>query len=258
MGRGLVRSEGAGSNDATVQKANHPPGPFDHNRIVGGEQECRSQILVEFQHQVEEARRGVRVQVGGGLISQDNGRLGGQSPDHGDSLLLTPAQLVGLSVLHIQEADPFQERHHPVPPLRGREAPEEECELCILVSGQDRNQIVGLEDETDLLESEICRIPFLETANILARDLHPSGRGVIQDSDDVEECGFSGTGRAGQSCELSFGDVQINTTEGENLQGPFLVDARDLPEANQGSILPGGGECLRFGCLARATSWRLT
>ena len=147
---------------------------------------------------------------------------------------------MGLSIFHIPEPNPLQERHHPTSSFRGRNASKKKSELGVFVSREDRNKVVGLEDESHVGQAEICRLPLLEASDVLVRYLDPAGSGVVQDSDDVQEGGFSRARGAGQGRELPFLYVQIHSPESQDFQQSLLVYPRNLPEADKGAVLPGG------------------
>ncbi len=54
--------------------------------------------LIQPLHDVHHLFAVLGIQVGGGLVGQDEGRVGSQRPGHGDALLLAAAQLVGAVV----------------------------------------------------------------------------------------------------------------------------------------------------------------
>ena len=68
---------------------------FEQTLIVRREDEGEAETAVEVVHQVDELRSVMRIQVGGGLIGQNQGGAMNDGASHGYTLALAAAKQVG-------------------------------------------------------------------------------------------------------------------------------------------------------------------
>ncbi len=93
-----------------------------------------------------------RVEVAGGLIGVHDLGLGGERTCDGDPLLLPAGQLRGAVVQPVRQADGADDMAQPrFVRLRAGEV---EREGDVLLRGQHRQQVVGLEDEAEPLAAQ--------------------------------------------------------------------------------------------------------
>ena len=113
---------------------------------MAGEQESRSFLLVELLHEVEKVSRGGGVQVGGGLIGQNDLWLTGDGASDCDALLLAAAHFGGSFFSHLGQADTFKQLARALSSFMGFYALQLEDELDILSRIEYWNQVVRLKD----------------------------------------------------------------------------------------------------------------
>ena len=101
---------------------------------------------------LEDLGAGVRVEVAGRLVGEQHGRLADQRAGDRDPLLLAARELRRAVVATLGEADALDHRLDPV--AVGLAAGELEAELDVLLRGQDREQVEGLEDEADRVAAQ--------------------------------------------------------------------------------------------------------
>jgi len=112
--------------------------------------------------------------------------------------------------------------------LPGFHAPQEERELGVLERREDGEEVVGLEDEADVLQAESGELGAAQLGEVPARDPDPAARGRGEATDEVEERGLPRAGRTRHGHELAGLDLQREITH--RLHGLRLLLV-DLPHA---------------------------
>jgi hypothetical protein len=117
---------------------------------VRGEDERGLQGTVDFAHQFQNGVTGLSIEVGGRLVRQNDGRLHGQRARNRNTLTLATRKFVG-PVVHLL-TEPDHVKKIPDPPgtlFLAHFGQLEQRVLDILVRRENRQQIEGLEDESD-------------------------------------------------------------------------------------------------------------
>ena len=108
------------------------------------------------------------IQVAGGFIGQQQGRLVNQGPGNGGPLHFTSGYLVGFVVPAVAEIDP----HQPLPGqpqgLVGRRSPQDARQRHIFNNGQQGQQVKTLKDNTHLVPAVMRQLVFIKTAQVLS------------------------------------------------------------------------------------------
>ena len=140
-------------------QANQPPRPLHDLRIMGGINESRAVSAIELFHHFEESGRRHRVEIRRGLVRQDQRRLGDHGSRHRHPLLLPAGQLAGTTMFKAGKADFCEQLLHSFFSLLHRHALQEQGEFSVLQGGQDRQQVVRLEDEAEALQPQASQFP---------------------------------------------------------------------------------------------------
>ena len=121
-------------------------------QIVGNHDE---RLAVGLDRQLEQAQHvlaGLAVQVAGGLVGQDDGRLGNQRPRDGHPLLPAAGKLVGEGVQPVLQA---QQLHNLAKEgLVGAGTGEAQREQDVFPDGQGGDEVKVLVDKADLAAAE--------------------------------------------------------------------------------------------------------
>ena len=118
--------------------------------VVRDDQDGRAQALVQIVDQRQNLLAGVRIEIAGGLVGQQNRRIDGERARDGDALALAAGKFVG----QVREA--VRELHQ-VQQLAGafvdlpRPAAQMQRQRDILETRQRRQQVEELENESDLV-----------------------------------------------------------------------------------------------------------
>ena len=117
-------------------------------RVVGDEDEGRSQLAVQLAQEAHHVGPVGGVEVAGGLVGEEDPRAVDEGPGHRHPLLLPPGELRRVVVAAVAEPDALEELPGPRPPVL---APQLERHLDVLPGGESGDEVEGLEDEADLL-----------------------------------------------------------------------------------------------------------
>src|SRR5215212_4804954 len=156
--------------DPAVAHANYPVSATGNGDFVGDEDECLTLFSVEIYQQVHDLPGGLRVQCPGRLVRPHYGWVVYQGPGDRHPLLLAATHFVRALVSLLGNPDHLQRRRRPSARLFGLRAGYQERQLDVLDRGEDRDQVVGLEDEAHLLRPEACALPVGHARDGLALD----------------------------------------------------------------------------------------
>ena len=92
-------------------------------------------------------RSRIRIELGGGLVRDDESRLRHQRSRHRDPLALTTRELFREPITRIVEACAFESTDRSSADLRGRDTAQLERELDVLVTREHRQESVTLQDD---------------------------------------------------------------------------------------------------------------
>src|SRR5207245_6393996 len=98
---------------------------------------------------------------------------------------------------------------------------------------EDRNQIKGLEDKTDMLPTPERQLCFVELPDIDAlHDALPFA-GAVNASDDMEQRAFARAAWSHQREKFTGAQIEINVLEGIHLDFALMVNLGQIPNLNE-------------------------
>ncbi len=100
---------------------------------------------------------------------------------------------------------------------------QQQRQLDVLERRQDRDEVVELEDESDVVGPPAGDLAFGHPADFLVVDDHRAGRRPIEAGDQVEERRLAGTRGSHQGEELPFVDRQVESRQHWNPEFITLV-----------------------------------
>ncbi len=129
----------------------------------------------------------LEVEVGGGLVAEEDGRVVGEGARYGHALLLAAGHLLGPVAPPVGEAHLLQYPHAPLPGLVGVDSGEDHRQHHVVESRHDAVQVVALEDVADLAAAEEGQLVGVELGHVhLVHEDAPAG-GRVEAADHVEE-----------------------------------------------------------------------
>src|SRR5581483_2915377 len=143
-------------DDVAVREEEDPVGDRGRARVVRDHHRRLSPILYRLAEELEDLAAGPRVEVPGGLVGEDDGRLRDQRARDRDALLLAAGELGGTVRAAVREADRLDQLVEPV--VVDLLAGDRQRERDVLLGGQHRQQVEELEDEPDVLSPELGQV----------------------------------------------------------------------------------------------------
>ncbi len=137
-------------NHQTIAQCDHAPGIFDDTRVVSGENKRHASLFVKFSHDFHDLFAVDRVEVGGRLVGQDQGRFGGQGAGDGHTLLLAAAHLIGAVIGAIGKINRIEQFHDTIVALFGSMSIQQERHFNVFVGTQGGDQRKKLENKADV------------------------------------------------------------------------------------------------------------
>src|SRR3989449_1055494 len=210
-------------DDLAVPHAQHPVRPRAHGGVVGHEDQGLPLFSIQADEEVHDLRRRLRVQVPGRLVRPHDRGVVHERPSDRDALLLSRAQLGRLVVRPSVE---FHGRHEgerfPAGLLRGHPR-DEERELDVLHGGEDRQQVVRLEDEPHAARPVPALRVVVHRGQGDALDEDIARREVVESGEAIEQGRLPAAGRPHDRDHLAARDREVHPAERVDLDDPGVV-----------------------------------
>ena len=125
------------------------------------------------------------VEVASRFVTQEKRRIGHNRARDGDPLLLATGELPGKMIHAIGQANDAQRRLHVLAALILGEAGEQQGQFNILNGGEHGNQVIHLEDETDVPRPPHRKLAARHVRDFVARHRDGSTRGDIEPAQQI-------------------------------------------------------------------------
>ena len=224
------------AEDLAVVEGDAAAGETRHLGIVGDHDDGVARGVEALEEIDDDALVG-GVEVSGGLVGEEDGRVVDQGTGDADALLLSSAELAGEVAGAGAEADAIE--GCPGFALVGHGV-EVLGEHDVFYRGEVGDEVELLEDEADLVGAEAVELGGAHGGDIDAVDPELSGGGAVEAAEEVDEGGFAGAGGAGDGDPLAGDDGEAGVVEGADGSGVACVFAGDGGERDDGAL----GACL--------------
>ena len=209
--------------DDTVAQGDDPIGERRRLRVVRHHHERLVPLLDEAPQEIEHRPSGLRVEVAGGLVGEDEERIGHERARDRDALHLPAGELirpVSATLLEPHEGEelPRLGRH----PGR-RDAVEEEREHHVLLRRERGEEVEELEDEPQPPPAKRREAIVRVGLDRLAGEAHAPGRGAIEATEEVQERALPRAAGADDGDQLAAGDVEGDAAQRVDLPGAARV-----------------------------------
>ena len=214
--------------------------------VVGDHDDRLAEVVDRAAQQGEHVAPGARVEVAGRLVGEDDGRARDQRARHGDALLLAAGELRRAVPAAVREPDRVDQRLEPlrVGPVPGDADRQED----VLLGGEDRQQVVALEDEADLGAAQQREVVVSQRVEPGAGDLDRAARGLVEPGEDVHQRRLAGARGAHDRGEAAGREGDVDAAQGVDRDVALAVALRqrttddDLARrAGRGGGGDGGG-----------------
>jgi hypothetical protein len=171
-------------------------------------------LAVQVLQQLHDRFTIVRVEISGGFVGEQDGRLPAQRARHGDALLLPAGELRRIVAHAVRHAYAFQRLHHLLFAIGGGHfLAVSERQLHVFVNCEIANQIETLKDKANFLIANARPVREVEALDGLAIQLIFACRRSIEQTENREQRGFAAARRPRHGNVLSFANGQMHSGE---------------------------------------------
>ncbi len=149
-------------------------------------------------------------------------------PRHRHSLLLTTGQFSRTMLGAVGEPHAIEGFHRTLFGLAGVHAAQQQRQFDVFTSGQHRQEVEVLENETEVLGPECGALPVRHPEQRMALHMHRTGRRLIDAGKHVQQRGFPASGSTHDGDHVAFLEGERNAPHRFN--GP-LTGGVNLPKA---------------------------
>src|SRR6056297_172274 len=224
--------------DLAVADEDDPVGVRGGDRVMGDHHDRLAEVVDGRPHERQDLGTGHRVEVAGGFVGEDDLRSRSERPSDGDTLLLTTGELARPMLQSVAESDGVDYVVDPL--LVTRFATEHHRQADVLLGGQRRDQVEGLEDETDLGAPELGDLLVVERGEVGVADERGTRRQRVEPGQAVQQRRLAGTRRSHDRAELARLERHGDTVEGVNLGVADAVGLAGIDRAGGGDGGCGG------------------
>ena len=164
---------------------------------------------VEVAEEVHDVETVVAVEVAGGLVAEDELRVGDDRAGHGDTLLLPAGELLRIVARPVDDAHALQHLVDFRLALRLAESEIAQRQLHVFENVHVVDKVEALEDETDDPTPKLQPVFLAQGGDLPPVEPVVARVGGIEESEDVEQGGLTATGRAHHGYEFALPDLQI-------------------------------------------------
>jgi len=182
------------------------------------------EILVQSLEQIEDFLASLRIELSGGLVRKEQGRIVRQGDRNGDSLLLTAAQLVRPMARTVSEADEVKEFLRPSLPGLAVSGGEAHRQLDVLLGGQRRDEVEELEDEARLSQSIPNEFSVGEVDEVGSVHLDSTRSRAVDPAQDIQEGRLATPRRSSNRNEFAVIDVHVEAAQCDYFRFPRSID----------------------------------
>ena len=214
---------------------------------MGDKEHGRALLAVELAQQLKHAVGAFGVQVAGGFIGQQHGRVHGQGAGHGHALLLAAAQMPGHVVLPGPQAHALDQAggaraHGGV----GKAGCAQHGQHHVFERGKGANQVVVLKHKADLVAAQPGQGAVVHGGGFFAADLQGAHGGAVEQPHDVEQSALARARGPDHGAKVAALQAQVNAMQDFGLEG--FAHVKSLAHALQAhhdfglACGQGGGE----------------
>ena len=165
---------------------------------------------VEVAEQVHDVEAVVAVEVAGGLVAEDELRVGDDRPGNGHALLLPAGELLRIVARPVDDAHALQHLVDLLPTLRLAEAEVAQRQLHVLEDVHVVDEVEALEHEADDPAPQLQAVFLAQGGDIPAVEPVATRVGGVEESEDVEQGGLAAAGRAHHGYEFALPDRHVH------------------------------------------------
>ena len=191
-----------------------------------------AEVAVQPLQEGHDLFRVLRVQRPSGLVRHQKLRVAHDGPGHGHPLLLASRELARIVLHAVREVHPLHGRFDLLPPLPAAQGSQQQGQFHVLEGGEDRDQVVVLEDEAHVGGPPARQFVIIEPVQGEPADLQVPTRGPVDAGDEVQEGGLAAAAGSHEGVVAPGGDVQVDALEHRDFQRLAVVALGHSPQAD--------------------------
>jgi patatin-related protein len=221
-------------DDPAVEKADDAVAVLGVSLRVGDLDDGRP-LVVELLEQAHDLLGLGRVQVAGRLVGEQQLGIADHRAGDADQLLLAAGELGGEEVLLADDVEAVERVGHQRLAVGPLDVPVGKRQVEVLGHGQAVEQVVGLEDEADVLLGDLRALLGLHQVDRLAEQLVLAGPGRIEHAEDRQQRRLARAGRPHDGDELPLPHLEVDAAQ--HVGGAALgggIGLLDVAQADHG------------------------
>src|SRR5262245_55061034 len=185
-------------------------------------------LIVELLEERHDLDRGATVEIAGRFVREKHCGFGDERTGNGHALLLPAGQLAGLMFGALRETDSLQGRSRERTGIKlPAGAVVEQRQLDIFERAGACQEVKTLEDEAELLVTQIRERVAIQAVNVYASEEIVAARRGIQAANEVHERGLAGSGSSHHREHLAALDLQVDATQRMHFVMAHAIDLGD-------------------------------
>ena len=192
-----------------------------------------SQVAGQLLQQGQDLVRAVAVEVAGGLVAEQERRVGHDGAGDGHALLLAAGELARLVLRAVGDAHDAERGLDAALALGPRERGQQQRQLHVAEGGEHRDQVVHLEDEPDVARPPGGELRAAQPADLVPGHGDAARAGDVEAAHEVEQRGLAGAAGAHEGHEVALVHAQVHALQDVQLLGPAPVGLGDVPHDDE-------------------------
>ena len=181
--------------------------------VVGDNNEGLTHLVAKVEEEAVQLLLVLRIQRTAGLVGKDNIGLIDKGTGNGHTLLLASGKLVGLMVGTVGKFHELEQLQGTLTGLALTGTGYHGGYHDILECRELGQQLMELEDEADVLVTELAKLGAAEAEDILPPDENLSAIGLIQRAHNLQQRGLTGSAGAHDGHHLATLYLQVDATQ---------------------------------------------
>ena len=183
----------------------------------------RPDRAIQFQHQLEDVRRRLAVEIAGGFVGKNAARLGHQCPRERNALSLAAGQLAGQMPRPVTEPDALQHRLRLPFRLGRRHATDGQRHRDVLERREFRQQMMKLIDEAERAVAHLAAFRFGQRRERRAFDEYFASRWRVESAQQMQQRALAGARSADDGDTLARANVEIDAHQHRNVKRSIAI-----------------------------------
>ena len=169
-------------------------------------------FAIQRQQQFQHDAAGGSVEVAGGFVGQENGRTQREGARQRHALLLAAGELHGVVIAAPASPTRSSSSRARSPPA-GFGPASSIGKQHVFFRRQRGDQVIGLEDESDLAPAQQRHVVFAQTGDVFAVQDYLAAGGRVEPGQQAQQRTFAAAGRPHDGGKLAARDAQIDAFE---------------------------------------------